>query len=134
MTLVLTYGVDLKSDLPAVDGHSWPPSINLHVFAESCHDPTGSHTLDAFNAVCGLYEGLSSLEFDRTWCPPKDTTGCITSYERGVDADLPNGLCREEILSLAERELIVPQCLRKGPPVPSGGSHVGTCLHLVVIT
>jgi hypothetical protein len=134
MTLVLTYRLDLEATFPSANKHKWLPTLNLHIFAEPCVDPTAQHILDAFHAVRSMYKELSSLEYSDDWCPNNGTTVCNMNYERSVPTSLPPGLCGEEILSLAEREQqVVRQCTSSTPHVSTGGHHAGTCLHVMMI-
>lgn len=134
-TLVLVYKSHGRPRDLDIDGRCWSPYINLHVFAEPATDPEGTHTLDAFNAIKSLFKEFSALQYNQKWCPPQ---GCEEEYEQAVEAANPPGLSDFEILSLSQRNDLAdtflnhPSCNMTS--VPSGGHHVGTCLHVINVT
>jgi len=134
-TLVLVYQSHRRSCHLDIDGNCCPPYINLHVFAEPATDPDPAHTLAAFKGIQSLFKELSQLKYNQEWCPE---SGCNPDYEQGVRAATPAGLNDFEILSLAQRneleETFMDHAACNKTRVPSGGHHVGTCLHLLNVT
>jgi hypothetical protein len=128
MAIVLEYGFDAGVKLPNMGSYKWVPHVNLHIFAESPTNPAGSHMYDSWNALKSLYDDsdLANLSFTSSVFNPKLEV---------IDANfpLPPGVSNAETLSLPERKCVIAPVASGAAPVPSGGAHTGTCLHMVMV-